>query len=704
MRTEKNMTNFLEVIMQKGVSSRLIVKIVVGILFCSGCFTEYVLAGGVQTLNTVEVTDSAENLVGSADSATEGTITPKQIEDRPILRTGEILEEVPGLVVSQHSGEGKANQYYLRGFNLDHGTDLAATVAGMPINLPTHAHGQGYLDLNFLMPELLSGVQYRKGPYYADQGDFSAAGAVIMDYRNVLEHNIAVLTVGDNGYRRALVAGSPELAGGHLLYGVEVYHNDGPWVQPDDYNKVNGVLRYSRGDAQNGYSITAMGYNGTWNATNQVAKRAVDKGLISRYGTLDPTDGGNSYRYSLSVEGQKTTENSVTRANAYLVKYNMNLWNNFTYALEDQVHGDQFEQSDNRIISGFSVSQDWITKLAGHDTVNTIGLQVRNDDIKPVALYHTVDQQLLSITRQDDVIQTSVSVYAQNRFQWSEKFRSIAGIRGDFYRWKVDSDNPLNSGEAHASLGSPKLSLIFGPWEKTEYYVNAGYGFHSNDARGTTMTVDPQTGDPVSKVTPLVRAKGLDIGARTAVIPHVQSELTLWYLYLDSELTFAGDAGITEPGFPSRRYGVEWANYYTPTPWFTLDADIAASHTRFVGDPVGPYIPGSPEVVASAGASIDSIDGFLGSLRLRYFGPRPLYDDNSVRSDSSTLVNARVGYKFSNNWRLFLDVLNLFDAKVSDIDYFYVSRLPGEPPAGVADIHTHPEDPREYRLTLSASF
>jgi len=704
MRTEKNMTNFLEVIMQKGVSSRLIVKIVVGILFCSGCFTEYVLAGGVQTLNTVEVTDSAENLVGSADSATEGTITPKQIEDRPILRTGEILEEVPGLVVSQHSGEGKANQYYLRGFNLDHGTDLAATVAGMPINLPTHAHGQGYLDLNFLMPELLSGVQYRKGPYYADQGDFSAAGAVIMDYRNVLEHNIAVLTVGDNGYRRALVAGSPELAGGHLLYGVEVYHNDGPWVQPDDYNKVNGVLRYSRGDAQNGYSITAMGYNGTWNATNQVAKRAVDKGLISRYGTLDPTDGGNSYRYSLSVEGQKTTENSVTRANAYLVKYNMNLWNNFTYALEDQVHGDQFEQSDNRIISGFSVSQDWITKLAGHDTVNTIGLQVRNDDIKPVALYHTVDQQLLSITRQDDVIQTSVSVYAQNRFQWSEKFRSIAGIRGDFYRWKVDSDNPLNSGEAHASLGSPKLSLIFGPWEKTEYYVNAGYGFHSNDARGTTMTVDPQTGDPVSKVTPLVRAKGLDIGARTAVIPHVQSELTLWYLYLDSELTFAGDAGITEPGFPSRRYGVEWANYYTPTPWFTLDADIAASHTRFIGDPVGPYIPGSPEVVASAGASIDSIDGFLGSLRLRYFGPRPLYDDNSVRSDSSTLVNARVGYKFSNNWRLFLDVLNLFDAKVSDIDYFYVSRLPGEPPAGVADIHTHPEDPREYRLTLSASF
>jgi len=690
--------------MHKVVQSQLFVKITIGILLFSGGYTTSLFAGGVQTLNTVEVTDSVENLVGSADSATEGTVTPKQIEDRPILRTGEILEEVPGLIISQHSGEGKANQYYLRGFNLDHGTDLAATVAGMPINMPTHAHGQGYLDLNFLMPELLSGIQYRKGPYYAEQGDFSAAGAVIMDYRDVLERNIAELTIGDNGYRRALVAGSPVLAGGHLLYGFEAYHNDGPWVNPDDYTKLNGVLRYSRGDGQNGYSITAMGYNGTWNATNQAALRAIDNGLISQYGSLDPTDGGNSYRYSLSVEGQKTTENAITRANAYLVKYNMNLYNNFTYALEDQVNGDQFDQADKRTISGFSVSQDWIAKLAGHDMVNTIGLQVRSDDINPVALYHTADQQVISTTRRDHVIQTSVSVYAQNRFQWSEKFRSIAGVREDVYSWTVRSDNPLNSGDAHASIASPKLSLIFGPWEKTEYYINAGYGFHSNDGRGTTMTVDPQTGAPVSKVSPLVRAKGLDIGARTAIIPHVQSELTFWALDLDSELTFDGDHGITEPGFPSRRYGAEWANYYTPTPWFTLDADLALSHARFVGDPVGPYIPGSPEVVASAGASVDSIAGYLGSLRLRYFGPRPLYDDNSVRSNSSTLVNARVGYKFSNNWRLFLDVFNLFNAKVSDIDYFYVSRLPGEPPAGVADISTHPADPREFRLTLSANF
>ncbi len=690
--------------MQKVIKSRHIATIAIGIFLFSGGHSASVFAGGVQTLSTVDVTDSADDLVGSADSATEGTITPQQIEDRPILRTGEILEEVPGLVISQHSGEGKANQYYLRGFNLDHGTDIATTVAGMPINEPTHAHGQGYTDLNFLMPELLSGVQYRKGPYYADQGDFSAAGAVIMDYRNVLDHDIAVVGIGTEGYRRALVAGSPELAGGHLLYGLEAYHHDGPWVHPDDYDKFNGVFRYSQGNAQNGYSITAMGYNGTWNATNQAAIRAMDEGLISRYGSLNPTDAGNSYRYSLSVEAQQTSEDAVTRENAYVIKYQMNLWNDFTYDLVNQVDGDQFHQYDNRITSGFNVSHDWISKLAGHDIVNTIGVQVRNDDISPVGLYQTMDEQQLSVTAQDHVIQTSGSLYVQNRFQWSEKIRSIAGLREDYYNFDVTANIPQNSGDVDKQLLSPKLSLVFGPWEKTEFYINAGEGFHSNDAREATMTLDPQTGLPTGKVNPLVPAKGLDIGTRTAVIPHLQSEATFWALNLDSELVFNGDAGNSVPSYASHRYGVEWANYYTPIPWFTFDGDLAWSHARFVGDPIGPYIPGAPEVVASAGATVDNIDGYLGSLRLRYFGPRPLYDNDSVRSNASTIVNALVGYKFTNNWRLCLDLLNLFNARVSDVDYFYVSRLPGEPPAGVADISTHPEDPFEARLTLSANF
>jgi outer membrane receptor protein involved in Fe transport len=285
-----------------------------------------------------------------------------------------------------------------------------------------------------------------------------------------------------------------------------------------------------------------------------------------------------------------------------------------------------------------------------------------------------------------------------------EKFLTVAGVRTDFYRFHVISNLPANSGFDTDVIASPKLSLIFGPWAKTEYYINAGYGFHSNDGRGSTITVDPSTGNPVGKVTPLVRAKGAEVGARTVVIPHLQSEVTLWLLNIDSELIFAGDAGTTEASYPSHRKGIEWANYYTPTSWFTLDADFAYSQSRFVDNPAGNRIPGSPEGIISAGASIDNLYGFLGSLRLRYFGPRPLIEDNSVRSESSTLVDSRVGYEFYKNWRLLLDVFNIFNAKASDIDYYYTSRLQGEPSAGVNDIHTHPVDPREARLTLSATF
>jgi hypothetical protein len=666
-------------------------------------------AGGVQTLAPVEVVDSAENLVGSADSSTEGTVTAKQLANRPLLRTGELLETVPGLWISQHSGEGKANQYYLRGFNLDHGTDLATSVAGMPVNMPTHAHGQGYSDLNFVIPELVSGIQYRKGPYYAEEGDFSSAGAVHMDYVKELKRIIASGTVGTDGYYRGLVAASNQLAGGSLLYGLEYFHNDGPWVKPDDYNKFNGVLRYSKSFEQNDLSLTVMGYNGKWNSTDQVAKRALDSGLIPRFGSLDTTDGGNSYRYSLSGDWQHTWESSVTKANFYLISYGMDLYSNFTYFLDDPVNGDQFHQKDRRVITGLNASHTWMTRLFGHDTDNTVGMQIRNDNIAPVALYHTKARQLLSTTRQDHVTQTSYGFYFQDGFKWADKFRTVAGVRGDYYTWSVNSDNPLNSGDSDAFIASPKLSMIFGPWAKTEFFVNLGEGFHSNDGRGSTINVDPKTGDPVSKVSPLVRTKGAEVGVRTAVIPHLQSELSFWFLDMNSELLFTGDAGSTEPSRPSRRYGFEFANYYTPTPWLTFDADIAYSHSRFKdSDPVGDRIPGSPEGIINAGVSIDDIDGFLGSLRVQWFGPRPLIEDNSVRSSSTTIVNARVGYKFKfkpvENWRLLVDVFNVFDTKASDIDYFYTSRLAGEPAGGVNDIHTHPHEPREVRVTLNMNF
>ncbi len=677
-----------------------------GIWILSGAtFVQDIFAGGVQTLDTVEVTDSAEDLVGSADSATEGTVTSEQIQERPIVRTGELLETVPGVVVSQHSGEGKANQYYLRGFNLDHGTDLAISVEGMPVNMPTHGHGQGYADINFVIPELIGGIQYKKGPYYADEGDFSAAGAIHMEYMTALEHNFAELTYGSDNYQRGLFAGSHSALGGDLLYGVELFYNDGPWDHPENFRKFNGLLRYTRGTQQNRFSIMAMAYRGDWDSTDQVAQRAIESGLISRFGTLDPSSGGDTYRYSLIGEWERTGESSATRASAYISKYGLDLFSNFTYFLDFPAEGDQFEQVDERILSGLKASQTWFGTLAGREMDNTIGLQVRNDNISEVGLHRTVQRDRFLTIREDEVLQTSYAVYFQNGFRWAEKLRTVAGIRADFYTWDVESNIPANSGKVDDSITSPKLSVILGPWAKTEFYINGGYSFHSNDGRGSTINVDPSTGDPVDSVDPLVPAKGAEIGLRTAIIPRLQSQLTFWVLEIDSELLFIGDAGNTEATRPSRRTGIEWANYYTPASWLILDLDVAYSHARFDdSDPAGDRIPGSPEGVISAGATLNDLAGFLASVRVRYFGPRPLVEDNSVRSDSSTLVNARVGYEFSKSWRIVVDVLNVFDAEDSDVDYFYTSRLPGEPAEGVDDIHTHPVNPREVRVALTATF
>lgn len=655
--------------------------------------------------NLADAVDPAENLVGIAQAASQGAITAKQLDARPIMRSGEVLETVPGVVISQHSGEGKANQYYLRGFNLDHGTDFASTVAGMPVNLPTHAHGQGYSDLNFLIPELVSGVQYEKGPYFADQGDFATAGSANINYVSVLDRPIVRVGGGGEGYARALVAVSPKAGDGHVLAALEVEHNDGPWDRPDNYRKVNGVIRYSRGDTVNGFSITGMGYTAKWNSTDQVPKRAITSGLIGRFGSIDNTDGGDTYRYSGSLEWQRSGSNTSTKVTAYGFGYNLNLFSDFTYFLDDPVHGDQFHQADHRFVTGARVNHQRIGRWLGHEVQNTVGVQVRNDDIPAVGLYHTEARQLLETVRQDSVMETSGAAYAQNEVQWAPWLRTIAGLRVDGYRFRVDSNDPENGGTRTAGIVSPKGGAVIGPFNGTEFYVNAGLGFHSNDARGTTIARDPSTGEAVDPVTPLVRAKGAEVGVRTVTAPHLQTTLTLWTLSLASELVFAGDAGTTEASRPSHRYGVEFANYYSPRRWLIVDGDVSWSSAHFTDvDPVGDFIPGSVESVVSAGITVDSLHNFIGSARLRYFGPRPLIEDNSVRSKATSLVNLQGGYKLTKTAKISLDVFNLLNAADSDVDYYYASRLPGEPADGVNDIHFHPTLPRTARLSLILGF
>jgi hypothetical protein len=656
-------------------------------------------------LETIEVIERSDTLIGIGDSATEGTVGPRQLEARPLLRPGEALETVPGVIITQHSGAGKANQFFLRGFNLDHGTDFATSVAGMPVNFPTHGHSQGYTDLNFLIPELISRIDYRKGPYYADEGDFSAAGAAHIDYAETLESNLAEFTAGSYDYYRGLLAGSTVLGTGQLLGAFEVFDNDGPWDRSDDYRRYNGVLRFSQGDRLNGFNLTAMGYGGDWNATDQIPRRAVDSGLIGRFGTLDTSDGGETYRLSLSGEWRRSDQDYATHLHGYFIDYALNLFSNFTFFLDDPVNGDQFEQEDDRQVYGVHAHHTWFGSWGGLEMENTVGFQLRYDDIGSVGLFKTRERQRLATIRQDSVDQVSVSPYLQNRTQWLPKFRTVAGLRSDVYHFDVDSSNPANSGTEIDGLASPKLSLIFGPWFGTEYYINLGFGFHSNDGRGTTVTVDPKTREPVEKVDPLVRAKGFDVGLRTGVIPEFQSTLSFWLLDLDSELLFIGDAGTTEASRPSRRFGVEWTNYYKPWPWLIVDADFSFSKARFKDDDsLGDHIPGAIETVIAAGATVDDIKGWFGGIRVRYFGSRPLIEDNTVRSDPTLLVNAGIGYKLGKRWRTGLEVLNLLDAEDSDIEYFYPSRLPGEPLEGVEDIHFHPVEPLSVRLSLTAYF
>ena len=653
--------------------------------------------------------DPGAALIGIAESASQGLISKERLDALPLYRTGELLETVPGVVVTQHSGEGKANQYFLRGFNLDHGTDLAISVDGMPVNMRTHGHGQGYADTNFLIPEIVRNLAYRKGPYFAEYGDFASAGAIDLDIVDRLPKNIAQFEIGSFGHRRALGAASvPVGEDGTVLAAVEVMRFDGPWERRDELEKINGVLRWARGTIDNGFAITGMAYKGSWFATDQIPERALDSGLISRFGTLDPTDGGDAARYSLSGGWRRTDDAGQTRVNAYAIRSSLDLFNNFTYVSADPVNGDQFKQTDRRTLFGGAASHTFFhTGFSGLRTETTVGVQARYDDIR-VGLFNARERSVLSTVRRDTVEEGSVGLFASNVFRWTPWLRTMAGLRVDQYWTDVASSNPLNSGSDSQAVVSPKLGLVLGPWAKTELYLSAGQGFHSNDARGTVITVDPVDGvTPAHRVPFLVRSHGAEIGVRTEPVKGFSSTLAAFVLDFDSEIVLVGDAGTTEASRPSRRVGAEFTLLYKVLPWLTIDIDAAYTTARFTEDDPGApgrHIPGAVEGVVSAGFSFENVmGGWFGGAKVRYFGPRPLIEDNSVRSRATSPVSARIGYQFQNGLSIRVDGFNLLNEKGHQIDYFYASRLPGE--AGdVDDIHFHPMEPRSFRLVVKQQF
>jgi hypothetical protein len=683
----------------------------------------------ITRLPEVIVTGRQDSLLGVAASATQGTTGATQLADRPILRSGEILETIPGVIITQHAGGGKANQYFLRGFNLDHGTDFAVFLDNMPLNLPSHAHGEGYADMNVVIPEFIQRVDYEKGPYYADVGNYSSAGNAHLVFYQTLPQDFVTVQGGMYGYGRGVFGFSQKLGPGNFLYGGEVYHDDGPWDHPDDYRKFNGILTYSQGSDAAGFSVTAHGYYGIWNSSDQIP---ASFGQTNFFGSLNPTTGGDSQRYSLQGEWHRQDLNSETKVTLYGFYYYLDLFSDFTYFLTDTSKGDQFEQQDRRWVGGLDAHHTLFNEWFGRDVENTAGVQVRNDWIRN-GLYQTqnrvrVDKTdsdtgttLPATTQSDRFTDTQVGLYAENKIQWADKFRSVAAIRGDLDYFSINSlsDPANNSGSAYTILPSPKLSLIFGPWEKTEYYVQGGYSFHSNDGRGTTQTIQPISAEnpfpntPSSTIPALVQTYGAEVGVRTTIISNLQTTVSLWYLHSDSELMQAGDTGGTVASKqPSDRYGVEWANFYALTKYVALDLDTAYSIARFTsvdaddaapGSNGGDHVPEAVGLVISSGITLHDFHGFSASLRLRYFGPRDLTSDGIYQSGETIMLNAQAGYQINKTWRVTAEVLNLLNRHDHDIDYAYESRVSPTAAATFQNVY-HPVEPVQFRLGLTATF
>jgi outer membrane receptor protein involved in Fe transport len=673
------------------------------------------------------VTASRVDLLGKASTASQGSITNKEVSLRPVYRPGQLFESIPGLVVTIHSGEGKANQYLIRGYNLDHGTDFANFVDDMPVNRPTNTHGQGYSDLAFLIPQVVSGIDYTKGPYYAAIGDFGSVASSHTRIANEIPTAITA-TVGTEGYQQLVSGGTYHISDDQRLLGlVELSHYDGPWKPKQDFNKVNAVLRYSQGDTTDGMSLTGMYYKSAGLLITDQPERAIDAGVIGKFGTLDPTDKSKSLRYSLSAHVDRQVGRGQLAVSLYGIHSTMTLWNNFTHYLDDPINGDQEQQDENRTTLGgvatYTLHHDF--GQVRSDTV--VGIQGRYDTVL-VDRRHTLARQTLDYCmleqesgpavpyaavngycNADRVHLLDTAAYVQNTIRWTPWLRTVAGAREEFYYATDKSQTNDGGGSGHQWYFQPKGSLILGPWAKTEIYFSYGKGFHSDDVRGVFGTVPGQGVPLAAGATPLLaKTTGKEFGLRSDIIPKVQLQLALFQQDFGSELVYNPDVGQDEAGAPSRRKGVEVSAQYHPFRWLELNADLAFAKPRYrISDLAafglaGPYIADAPNFIYSAGILVDDLGPWSGSLIWRRLGTHRLSDGDKEPTDKGySEFNLNIGYALPNGWKLGVGVFNLFDSKDNAADYYYTGRLPGEPAEGVTGFQVHPLEPRSARFSIT---
>ncbi|MDO6566601.1 TonB-dependent receptor [Alteromonas sp. 1_MG-2023] len=661
-------------------------------------------------IERIRIQGEAQTQSGQFVSASQGWVSGDTLVERPMLRTGEMLEFIPGMMVTQHSGSGKANQYFLRGFNLDHGTDFAVNVDGMPVNMRSHGHGQGYSDLNFVIPEMVDNLSYFKGTYYANIGDFSSAGGAYFSSKDNLDNNLLLVTLGEDNYRRAVTLNSASIGKGTAIAALEYQTYDGPWSDiNEDVKKKNANLRYIVPLFDGELAISGMAYENSWNSADQVPERAIQSGLIDRLGSIDTDVGGESSRYSLSAQYKSDT----IHASLYAIDTDLTLFSNFTYFLDNPETGDQFEQADDRKIYGgeLSTTLPFTMPFSGsfsEGSAITFGGQWRYDDIDNVGLYRTQDLQRLGTIREDAIESSSYAAFAQSTIMLSDALSLSLGGRYDYFDIDVDSQVAANSGSENDGMFSLKAGLKYQVSDTVTTFANIGQGYHSNDARGVTITQDPTTGEAVEPAPLLVRSLGYETGINWTDDKTYNVSAALWQLELDSELVYVGDAGFTEASRPSKRYGVELSAYYWLNHHLTADVEAAYTKARFSDtvDGEGDHIDGTVPIVVSAGATWyqrSNQQGFSYTLRARYLSSRTVDSFDVIEPPSTFLLNTQVAYQHTD-WQVGLEVLNLLDSDAHDIDYYYASRLPGEPEEGVEDLHYHPVEPRTVRLTFGIKY
>jgi outer membrane receptor protein involved in Fe transport len=711
-------------------------------------------AAAKASVSEVVVTASRVNLLGLATTASQGSVTEKELELRPVYRVGQLLESTPGLVVTAHSGEGKANQYLLRGFNLDHGTDIANFIDDMPINRPTNTHGQGYSDLNFAVPEMAAGLDYTKGPYYAAIGDFGAVASTHLKLANDIPDQIAV-TGGTLGVYTVFAGGTQTFSDtDRLVGGVSFSHVDGPFDPPEDFRRYAAELRFSHGTYDGGYSVTAMYYRGFGLLTTDQPVAAVREGLISRFGTLDPTDANQSERFSLSTHAGVAFGEWQVLAGAYYIHSRMTLWNDFTHYLEDPVNGDQEQQDETRTTGGGQVSLTHRHSFGAIANVAVVGLQARYDS-EWVDRRHTRNRQTLDYCafendgtltlsefpagttqspdgadlyipankgdcQADRVHLLDLGPYIEDTTYWTPWLRTIVGLREEVYSGQdqylgVTALGLADGAKLHGSqnLLQPKGSIVFGPFWQSELYLSSGRGFHSDDVRGVFGTV-PLEGAPLraGKTPLLAAAHGEEVGVRTNIVPKLQIQVAVFQEDFKSELVYDQDQGQDQASGPSRRQGVEVSAQLRPLRWIEFNTDLAVSKARFVGDAAslanygivgGHFIANAPSFIGSFGILADKGPWF-GGLQWRDLGPYPLTDGPRYPQDKGySEVNANIGYRVTPHLTFTATGFNLLDSKADAAAYDYSYRLTPTSPVQTGPTF-HPLEPISGELKMSYRF